>query len=196
MRKLVTGMLLALAGPTALVGQGRFEIGFEAGAAFPVEKLVDADLKTGVGFEGVVNYRFLPHLAVYAGWDWRRFSTDLAGGTSFVGSETDIEETGYVLGLRFEHPLGGPGLPWLMVKGGATLAHLEIEDGDGDSLADTGHGVGWEAGVGLAVPVREQIRVVPALRFRSLARELQIGGVTRDARLRFLSVEVGVRWAL
>jgi len=48
-----------------------------------------------------VGYRVQPHLSVYAGWDWHRFTAD----ASFAGSNNDFEEPGYAVGLQFEHPI-------------------------------------------------------------------------------------------
>ena len=52
------------------------------GAAFTTQKFGDADLGTGVGLELIGRYRFMPHLAVYAGWDWRWLPVSARNGGS------------------------------------------------------------------------------------------------------------------
>ena len=80
----------------------RFGFEFNSGVSIATKKIGDASLKPGFGFEGLFHYRFLPHLGVYAGWGWNRFGAD----QSFAGKDVCFEETGYVVGLNFNHPIG------------------------------------------------------------------------------------------
>ena len=80
--------------------QQRWAFELRTGADLSTQDVGTADLGTGFGFEGTFHYRFMPHLAAYAGWDWRVFSPDDA----FAGPDSDLDETGYAFGLRFEHP--------------------------------------------------------------------------------------------
>jgi len=186
--------MLSTAVPAALAAQQRsWELAVQGGAAFPATDLYDTDLKTGFGFEGTLSYRFTPSIGVYAGWDWHKFITDVAG-TSFIGADVDVEETGYVLGLQYEFPLGGsPNSPSVVLRGGGTLNHLELSDSSGNELTDTGHGVGYEVGVGFAVPLGDRFRLVPAARYRSLDRDLTVNGVTRGVTLSYGTAELGLR---
>ncbi|MHB1328413.1 MAG: outer membrane beta-barrel protein, partial [Gemmatimonadales bacterium] len=109
--------------PGAATAQRRWDVALRGGVALPTQELGNAELETGVGFEATVSYRLLEHLAVYGGWGWRQFGTD-ANVATFAGTDIDVEETGYVLGLRFEHPLAGAGSPALVLRGGATFAHI------------------------------------------------------------------------
>ena len=157
------------------------------GASFATENLAGADLGTGGGAEVNVSYRFLPHLAGFAGWDWHRF----AATTSFAGSDVDFEETGYAFGVRFEHPIGSAAAPALMVRVGGTYNHIEIENAAGDILTDSGHGFGWEAGTGLAFRLGDRWHLTPSVRFRSLKKDLSLGNFQTEGTLRYVAAEVG-----
>lgn len=66
------------------------------------KKLSEAELNTGFGFEGILQYHFLPKLGVYGGWGWNRF----CAYDSFAGQGVCYEETGYNIALQFRQPLG------------------------------------------------------------------------------------------
>lgn len=185
--------VIAVATVTTLVlsipaqAQSRFQFELRPGVALPTRDLADASLQTGLGFEGTIGYRFMPHLGVYAGWDWHHFNAK----QSFAGADIDFEETGYAFGLRFQHPLGGEaGAVALQLRGGGTLNHIEAEDNNGDLVADTGHGLGWEAGAGLAIRLGGW-EVVPSARYRALKRDFEIGAVTTSGTLSYVVIEVG-----
>lgn len=164
------------------------------GVAFPTADLGEDALDTGLGFEGTVRYRFLPHLAAYAGWDWMHFGADEMVGTGDV----DVEATGYAFGLRFEHPFSGetgPG-PAYWARAGVLVDHIEIEDQEGDLVADTGHGLGWEAGAGVAIGVGEKGSLTPGVRYRSIARELEFDGFEVPVDLQYVAAELGFAWRL
>lgn len=174
-----------------LQAQDRWSLEFTGGPAVPTGDLGDLKLNTGLAFGGTVSAKVMPHLSLYGGWDWVHLSSD----ESAPGGELDVEETGYVLGLRFEHPLGGEvGFPKLRLQAGGTFKHIEIEDEEGDLVADSGHGLGWEAGVGLVMSVRERLTVTPGVRFRSLTRDLDFGAGDRSVDLRYLAFELGAAW--
>ena len=139
--------LLLIAAPGTIHAQSRWRFEIRGGPAFVTQDLGDAALGTGFGFEGTVGYRFQPHLWAYAGWDWHRFSDE----ASFAGSENDLEETGYALGLQFEHPIGRSEAVALQLRAGGTYNHVEIENTAGDLVTDSEHGLGWETGAALAV---------------------------------------------
>lgn len=180
--------------PGSAHAQKRWDVAFRGGVALPTQDLGNAPLETGVGFEATVGYRFMEHLAVYGGWGWRQFGTD-ATRASFAGTDIDVEETGYAVGLRFEHPLAGAGSPALVLRGGATIAHIELENNDGDLVADSGHGLGWEAGAGLSLPLGARWRLAPIVRYRSLSRDITIGSVTTPVNLRYVGLDVGFHWS-
>lgn len=76
----------------------------------------------------MVGYRVQPHLSVYAWLDWHRFTAD----ASFAGSNNDFEETGYAVGLQFEHPIARSKSVALQLRAGGIYNHIEVENTAGD----------------------------------------------------------------
>ncbi len=169
--------------------ESRWSVDFLAGVAAPTSEVEGNDLGTGLGFEGAVHFRLQNHLFAYAGWDWHRFAPD----ASFAGPDVDFEETGYVFGLSFEHPFGsedGQGAAYRL-RAGATVNHIELEDADGELIGDSRHGLGWEAGAGLVVPVSSNWKLIPEVRFRSTVREVEVGPTPVDVGLHYFTFGVG-----
>jgi hypothetical protein len=163
--------------------------GFEisGGASFATARLNGADLNTGLGFEGIFHYRFLPYMGIYAGWGWNRFGAD----NSFAGEDVCFEETGYVIGLQFKHPIGNSPLSYYLRAGGL-YNHIETENAQGDIIYDTGHGWGWQLAGGVDVPLGSGWSLTPGLKFNSLRRELDIEGLSNQLDYRYLSVRMGI----
>lgn len=187
MTGMVAGLALAgtLVGATGIVAQDRWGFELRAGAAVPTQELGDVDLGTGFGFEGTLDAVLVGGLAAYAGWDWHRFTPD----DGFAGPDVDVEETGYALGLRYDRPLGATATPFIRVRAGGTYNHIELEDDD-ELAADSGHGVGWEAGAGLGFALGSGWRVIPAARYRSLSRSIEIDAAETDVDLTYVALEV------
>jgi len=177
---------------SAVPGRAQERWSFEArvGGGVPTQDLLD-DLGAGFGLDGSFGYHFVPRIAAYAGWGWMHFGVD----RSFAGAHVDYEETAYTFGLRLEPfpSTAGAGAYWLRV--GGVYGHVELEDFDGDRFADTGHGLGWEAGAGAGVDLRG-VHLTPGVRFRALTREVSFEDVTTDVDLRYVALEVGVRWPI
>jgi hypothetical protein len=153
----------------------------------PTEDFAGADLGTGAGIGINVSVRLLPHLAPYVGWDWRH----LEAKALFGGPDVDLGETGYRFGIRFEHPIAGTRTAW-MARAGGTYAHLELEDENGDLVFDSGHGIGWEVGTGLAFALGDRWHLTPEFGFRSLEREVEVEFIRSSATLRYVTLVVGV----
>jgi hypothetical protein len=171
-----------------LFAQQPWSVELRGGATLPTQQLGGADLENGVGIEGTLAYRFMPHTAAYVGWDWLHFLSR----QSFAGPDMDFEETGYAFGLKFEHPFRGEttGAAYRLRFGG-TYNHIEIEDSSGNLVTDSGHGLGWEIGTGVILPFGSAWRVVPGVRYRSLGRTLTFGGVGTDVDLTYVALEIG-----
>lgn len=187
-----TALAVVLVTATEAAGQQRWAFELRTGAQVSTRDVEEDELGTGFGLDGTLRYRFSSHLGGYAGWDWVRFGPD----DSFAGQNTDLEETGYALGLRWEHPFEGEdpaaeGLAYWLRAGGI-YDHVEVEDADGEIIADSGHGLGWEAGLGLAYWITETWSLTPGVRYRSLSREIEIGPATTTVDLQYIGFEIGV----
>lgn len=165
----------------------KFSFELNGGPSLATQNLGGTDLNIGIAFEGVFTYRFMPHLGAYAGWGWNKFSSD----DQFEGINADFEETGYVFGLEFKHPINESDISWLLRAGGL-YNHMEVENQDGDIVEDTGHGLGYQLVAGIGVPIGEKWSLTPTVKFHSLSRDIDINGNTRDLDLRYLGVRVGI----
>jgi hypothetical protein len=165
----------------------RFGFELSSGASFAVSKPGDAEMKTGPGFEGIFHYRFLPYTGVFAGWGWNRFSSE----NSFAGMNADFEETGYVFGLQFMHPIGSLPLSYY-VRAAGLYNHIEIESEAGDIIYDSGHGMGWQLAGGLAVNLGKNWSLTPGVKFNALSREINFEGADEQMDFNYLSIRVGI----
>lgn len=170
--------------------QDRWNFELRNGASFSTNNFGDANLKTGFGFEGTIAYRFMPHLSVYAGWGWNKFSAD----NSFAGTEIDFEETGYTFGFQFVHPIGTTNLSYV-IKAGSLYNHIEVENNDGKIISDSGHGLGWQVDAGLLIPIIKQLYLLPSVRYRSLSREITIDNQITSVELNYVSFGVGLSFS-
>ena len=172
------------------IAQDKWSLEFRPGVDYATKDIVDADLELGFGAELTIAYRFMPHLAAYAGWSYNNFAVD----QSFAGTDANFEETGYTFGFQFIHPIGETTLSYLVRLGG-TYNHIEIENNDGDIIIDSGHGLGWQVEGGLVIPLSEKFSLLPSVRYRSLNRDIEIENVSTSVELNYLSVGVGLSWS-
>ncbi|OFX82818.1 MAG: hypothetical protein A2W99_14240 [Bacteroidetes bacterium GWF2_33_16] len=165
----------------------RFGFELSGGASFATRKLDNANLNTGFGFEGIFHYRFMPHAGVYGGWGWNRFGAD----KSFAGTDVCFEETGYVLGLQFKHPIGTTPLSYYLRAGGL-YNHIEIENEDGDINGDSGHGFGWQLAGGIDINLGSNWSLTPGVKFNALNREIDLDGSSTHLNLNYINLRVGI----
>lgn len=185
MTLIALGILFAT--PSGLKAQ-QLSLDLRAVGATSTQRLAGADLSVGVGFGATLAYRIQPHVSTYGGWDWMHFQAE----QSFAGADMDFEETGYTLGLRFDHPIRGDSGPLFRIEAGGTYKHVEVENTSGDIVADSGHELGLEAGGGVVIPLGTAWRLTPTVRFRSLSPAFDVTGVTTKTDLRYMGVELGV----
>ncbi|SHE89521.1 Outer membrane protein beta-barrel domain-containing protein [Fodinibius roseus] len=171
----------------SVYAQNIFSLELRTGADFATQELGDADLNTGFGFDGILTYRIMPHTSIFGGWGWHRFTSD----DSFAGSNMDFEETGYTFGMEFLHPLGNMPMSFY-IRGGGIYNHVEVENSDGDITADSDHGLGWQAGAGVAFDIGNRWMLKPGVRYRSLSRDIEVGNVSSDVDLTYFNIAVGI----
>ncbi|PKP48288.1 MAG: opacity protein [Bacteroidetes bacterium HGW-Bacteroidetes-1] len=185
---LFTLAVLALLSLNSIAQENEKRFGFElsTGASWATSKPGDAKLNTGFGFEGIFHYRFMPHTGVYAGWGWNRFGAD----NSFVGTDVCFEETGYVFGLQYEHPIEAMPLSYYFRAGGL-YNHIEIENADGDIIGDTGHGLGFQLAAGIDYALGKNWSITPELKFNYLSGDVEMEGVSTTLNHNYISLRVG-----
>jgi opacity protein-like surface antigen len=172
----------------AYAQQPRWGFELRADAGISTQDAARDTHENGFGFGAAIQYRVLPHLALYGGWDWTRYQALEA----IAGPDVDLEETGYVAGARFEHPIGSSRTRgWARI--GALYKHFELEDADGTLLDDSGHGLGWEAGAGVTVPLGDSWSLLPGVRYRSVSRDVEVGAVGTEVELQAVAFELAVR---
>jgi opacity protein-like surface antigen len=189
MRKLLTGVviLILIFAPQAIKAQDRWNLEVRVGGNYATQELGDAELGTGFGFETTLSYAFMPKLAAYAGWGWNQFFED----ESFAGKDMDFEETGYTFGLQFMNSCKSLNFDYL-VRAGGIYNHIEVENSDGDIIDDSKHGLGWQVGAGVMVPLTRSWKIIPGVRYRSLSRELEDGSDNIDVDLNYISAGLGL----
>ncbi len=174
-------------GSFAQENEKRFGFELSSGVSVATSKLSDAKLQPGFGIEGIFHYRFMPHTGIYGGWGWNRFSAD----NSFAGKDVCFEETGYVFGLQFKHPVGTSALSYYL-RGGGLYNHIETENADGDNINNTGHGLGYQIAGGIDINMGSNWSLTPGIKFNSLSRETDFEGTSKQMDLNYLSVRVGI----
>lgn len=182
----VIGLLVLLcSGPATAQGPWSVQLSID-GASATQDLAEGADLGMGLGLEAMVAYGIVPHLEAYASWDWHHFPAERA----FDFDDVSVEETGYAAGFRFRFPMGSSGISYLFRAGG-TFNHIEVESDEGDIIGDTDHGLGWELGAGLIVPLGDNWRLTPGARYRALSRGIDFEDESIDAELTYVVLEVG-----
>lgn len=164
----------------------RFGIELNLGGSFATRKLAGTDLNAGMGFEGIFHYRFLSHTGIFAGWGWNKFSAD----NSFAGSHVDFEETGYIFGLQFKHPVENTALSYYLRAAGL-YNHIEVENEDGKIIGDTGHGAGWQVAGGIELALSDKWTFTPGVKYNSLSRDLEIDGNKYSLEHNYVSLRIG-----
>ena len=170
-------------------GQHRWSAEFRPNVNFPTTTFDRSDLTPGFGFEAAIEYQFMPRLGAYAGWGYNAFTPDDSDVDGI--QPRDIDLTGYTFGLQFIHPIRGSSLSYLIRVGGI-YSHIEVENEDGDVIADSGHGLGWEIGAGLQLDLGRKWYLRPQLGYRALSRDLEYGRITSDVDLKYISLGVGI----
>lgn len=166
----------------------RFGFEFSSGVSMATNKLSDATLNPGFGFEGIFHYRFLPKLGLYGGWGWNQFGAD----ESFAGNNAMFEETGYILGLQLNQSIGNSKTA-LYFRAGGLYAHIETENNEGDVIHNTGHGLGWQLAGGLEFELGKNWSLTPGIKFNSLSRDNEFNGSSLNFNHNYASLRIGLQ---
>lgn len=183
----LTMLVLLSLSSFAQVTEKRFGFELNSGLSWATKNLDDANLNPGFGFEGSFHYRFMPHLGVYAGWGLNSFKAE----ESFAGSDVRFEETGYVFGLNFKHPIGTSKLAYY-VRAGALYNHIETENAEGDVINDSKHGFGYQLAGGIDIDLGKNWSLTPGLKFNSLSRDTEFEGTSKQLDYQYISARIGI----
>ncbi len=172
---------------TAQENEKRFDFELNSGISFATRQIDGAEMNPGFGFEGTFHYRFMPHLGLYGGWGWNRFGAD----DTFAGDDICFEETGYVFGLNFKHPVGESKVAYYL-RAGALYNHIETENGDGLIINDSKHGLGYQLAGGIDINLGNNWSLVPGLKFNSLSRDTEFEGMPKQLNYQYISARIGI----
>ncbi len=164
----------------------RFAFEINGGLSVPTKEFVEG-IRMGFGFEGTFQYRFMPHTSVYGGWGANWLSTESTNSENNM----DYEETGYVLGLDFRHPIGDSKLLYY-VRAGALYNHIETENAEGEILNDTKHGPGFQLAGGLDFNIGNNWSLTPGIKFNYLSRDTEYEGTPTQIDYQYIAVRIGI----
>lgn len=185
---LISALCLFIMGATYAQEKGnRFGIELNGDVSFVSNELAGASLNTGLGFEGILQYRFMPYTSVYGGWGYSHFSAK----ESFAGPNVDFEQTGYILGLQVLYPHPNTPVSYF-VRGGMLYSHIETENSSGDIISDTGHGIGFQVAGGIEFALGRNWSIAPGVKFNYLSAETGIEGINYQLEHRYVSARVGI----
>jgi len=180
-------VILISATTLAQENEKRFGVELNGEVSFVSSDLAGASLNTGLGYEVILQYRFMPFTSVYGGWGYSHFNAN----ESFAGNDIDFEQTGYILGLQFKHPIGKSPVSYF-VRAGALYCHIETENNDGDIISDTGHGIGWQAAAGIEVALGKNWSLAPGLKYNWLSGETDFEGANYQLDHRYVAARLGI----
>ena len=184
-------VLFAIVSITGKAQENPRRFGFEisGGPSMATREILSGKLQNGFGVEGIIHYRLMSFTGVYGGWGWNRFSSN----GSFAGNNSDFEETGYVIGLQFKHPIPGFSSSYYL-RAGALYNHIEIENEDGMIIYDSGHGFGWQLAGGVDIRLGSNLSFTPGVKYNALNCEVDNEGVTIPIKYHYLSLRAGLSW--
>lgn len=162
--------------------KSRLSLELNTGASVGTGHIDQTSLNPGFGFEGLAHYRILNHWGLYAGWGWNRFGAD----DSFAGPDVCFEETGYIFGLQFRHPVARGPFSYY-VRAGYLYNHIEVENAEGSIINDSRHGPGWQLGAGVNLSLNANWELTTGFKYNSLQRTIQ----TYEVNHQYASLRLG-----
>lgn len=168
--------------------ESRFGFELSGGPSFATSEFAEG-IRMGFGFDGAFHYRLLNYTGVYAGWGANWFTTE----TSSSNTNRDYEETGYVLGLQFMHPIKDDRSSYFL-RAGVLYNHIEVENDNGDILEDTGHGPGFQLAAGVSFDLGSAWSIAPVMKFNYLTRPLDSEENSAvDTNFNYITLRIGIQ---
>ncbi len=176
------------------MAQNTLAVEVNAGPAFSNDELVEeVDLNNGFALEGLVHYRFLPHLGAYGGWGWTYFPTETIRFGPIEIGEAEFREVGYRLGLEFSHEIKKSRFGFY-ARAGGVYSQIRADTKDDSFGGESDWDLDWQASVGLSVQVGSLIQIRPGFRYHYLERELEYEAVLppTDVNITYYVITLGV----
>ena len=168
----------------SLLAQNQWSAEFRPNIDFTIENFGETKLDTGFGFEVAVSYKFMSHLGAYVGWGYNTFQTK--------DDITNFNEIGYTFGFQFIQPIKEDSKFSYLIRAGGIYNHIQIENSNGDLVQDTGHGLGYEFGVGLDYRFLESWSLRPQVGYRALSRNIKVLNTVVNVNLNYLAFGLGI----
>lgn len=167
--------------------QEKLSLELRPGLSFPTSDLGNTDAKIGYGFEFTGAYKLMPHLAAYAGWGWNQFK----GEDSFSKDQITFDEYGYTFGFHIIRNIGTSSFSYF-ASAGAIYNRIKLENNVSRITADTDHGFGWQAALGIDYEFGYNFSLRPTLRYRSLSRNVEMDNLSTQLKLNHISFGIGL----
>lgn len=170
--------------PNYAVAQDKWKIAFRPGIDFSTGELSDTQHGIGYGLEATMSYRFQEHLSAFAGWSFNSFPAR----QSLAGSNGEFDESGYNFGFQFIYPITEVSKFSYVVGIGGIYNHIEIENYERETIANSGYGFGWQVETGFSYEIINKFCIMPTVRYRSLSREVIIENNKIPINLKYVSI--------
>lgn len=180
----VSFWILLLFLPNYTFAQEKWAIAFRPGIDFGTEDFSDTRHGIGYGLEATISYKFQKHWSVFAGWSFNSFPAS----ESVAGENGEFDESGFNFGFRFVRPITPVSKFSYVLGAGVTYNHIEVENNDRRNIANSGYGFGWQVEAGFSYTIVKRFDIMPTVRYRSLSRDIAIGGDKIPIDLNYVSI--------
>jgi hypothetical protein len=139
------------------------------------------------GFGGDLIFNVSEMLSIYGGYAWDRFGCDGCGDGEWITSRGFEGGAKILFGAA---PFSGALSPWL--RAGVVANKLKVDDGTFEVTSDTG--IGFQAALGIDLPLGEVLSFSPAIRYQRFPAEFEgVGGiVVAEETVSYISLDFGL----
>lgn len=138
------------------------------------------------GFGGDLFLHLTDGFSVYGGWAQDRFDC------AVCADDGSYEIAGFEAGAKVRFARDRGAVPW--ARAGLVASKTTLEDGEVEAESD--RKLGFQAAIGLDLPLGDHFALVPALRFQSIGNDFEIDGddlpIFDGDNVNFFSVDVGL----
>ena len=177
----------ALAHPSTAEAQQGFSLELRGSLNNPVgdfgdEGGLNATSEAGLGADLI--YSTSPSFSLYGGWAREMF------GCEGCADDDGIHSQGFEGGVKLLMARESGALPW--IRGGLIAHELTVEDGAVEATSDMG--LGFQASVGVDLPLGEVLSFTPALRYQTYEAEFDLIGdeIVAESTVQHLALDLGL----